>query len=94
MLSIEAVKLLVLPVLRKHGVKKAGLFGSLVRGEAHKRSDVDILVEIDEDISLLDFVGIKQELEKVLKRKVDLLEYAAVKPRLRRKIQQEEIPIL
>ena len=94
MISIKAVKSLVVPVLRKHGVKKAGLFGSLVRGEVHKRSDIDILVKIDTDISLLDFVGIKQELEEVLKRKVDLLEYDAVKPGLRRKIQQEEIAIL
>ena len=94
MISIKAVKSLVVPVLRKHGVKKAGLFGSLVRGEAHKKSDIDILVKIDTDISLLDFVGIKQELEEVLKRKVDLLEYDAVKPGLRRKIQQEEIAIL
>ncbi len=94
MISIEAVKSLVVPVLRRHGIKKAGLFGSLVRGETHKGSDVDILVEIDTDISLLDFVGIKQELEKVLKRKVDLLEYDAVKPGLRGKIRQEEIPLL
>ena len=94
MISVEAVKALVVPVLRKHGVKKAGLFGSLVRGEAHKRSYVDILVRIDSDISLLDFVGIKQELEEVLERRVDLLEYGAIKPGLRRKIRQEEIPIL
>lgn len=94
MISIEAVKLLVVPILRKHGVKKAGFFGSIVRGETHKRSDVDILVEIDTDISLLDFVGIKQEIEKVLKRRVDLLEYDAVKPGLRKKILQEEIPII
>jgi hypothetical protein len=94
MISIKAVKSLIVPVLRKHGVKKAGLFGSLVRGEAHKKSDIDILVKIDADISLLDFVGIKQELEEVLKRRVDLLEYDAVKPGLRRKIRQEEIAIL
>ena len=94
MISFEHVKALVVPVLRKHGITKAGLFGSIVRGETHKRSDVDILVKIDADISLLDFVRIKQELEEVLDRKVDLLEYSAIKPSLRRKIRQEEVPIL
>jgi hypothetical protein len=56
-------------------------------------SDVDILVEIEKDISLLDFVGLKLELEEALNRKVDLVEYSTIKPLLRESIlgQQEII---
>lgn len=75
-LEIEDVKKKIVPILKHHGVKKAGLFGSLVRGELSRKSDIDILVEIDEDISLLDFVGIKLEIEETLGRKVDLVEYS------------------
>lgn len=84
----------IIPVLRKHRVKRAGVFGSVVRGEASERSDVDVLVELPPNLSLLDFVRIKIELEKVLERKVDLVEYAGLKPRIRERILSEEISIL
>ena len=70
------------------------MFGSVVRGEASERSDVDVLVELPPNLSLLDFVRIKIELEKVLERKVDLVEYAGLKPRIRERILSEEISIL
>ena len=79
---------------RRHGIKRAGMFGSFVRGEATPESDVDILVELDRQASLFDFIGIKLDLEDVLGRRVDLVEYAAVKPRLRDRILREEVPIL
>ncbi|MEK7250658.1 MAG: nucleotidyltransferase family protein [Bacteroidota bacterium] len=84
----------IIPVLKKHEVKKAGLFGSIVRGEATEQSDVDLLVEAPKDISLLGFVHIMHELEDVLGRKVDLVEYSAVKPALRERILAEEFSIL
>lgn len=92
--AIWGIKQAILPVLRRHGVKRAGMFGSFARGEATPESDVDILVELDGQASLLDFIGIKLELEDVLGRRVDLVEYAAVKPRLRDRVLREEIPIL
>jgi len=73
--QIEDVRDEIVNVLEKHGVKRAGLFGSIVRGKAMEGSDVDILVEIEENISLLDFVGLKIEIEEVLNKKVDLVEY-------------------
>ena len=94
MFNIKEVKDLILPVLKNHGVKKAGLFGSFVRGEGTENSDIDILVKIDKDISLLDFVGIKLEIEKALGKEVDLIEYETIKPLLKKRILAEEIPIL
>lgn len=57
-------------------------------------SDIDILVEIDKNISLLDFVGIKLEIEETLGRRIDLVEYYTIKPRLKDRILKEEVAIL
>ncbi|MEA1909299.1 MAG: nucleotidyltransferase domain-containing protein [Euryarchaeota archaeon] len=59
--QIEEVKYKIIKVLKKCGVKRSGLFGSIVSGEMKDDSDIDILVETEEDISLLDLVGIKPE---------------------------------
>lgn len=91
---IEEIKQKILPTLQSYGVKKAGLFGSCVRDEMMKDSDIDILVEIEKDISLLDFVGLKLEIEDVLKRKVDLVEYNTIKPLLKERILSEQVIIL
>ena len=82
------------PAIRGYNVKRAGIFGSWVRGEETGNSDIDILVEIEDDISLLDFAGLKLELEESLGRKVDLGEYSAIKPIIKDQILSEEMPIL
>ena len=89
-MSINEIKAKILPVLRKYEVSKAGLFGSAARGQESAQSDIDILVELKKDLSLLDFVGLKQELEQTLGRKVDLVEYQTIKPLLKdRRIGEE-----
>ncbi|MBL7046172.1 MAG: nucleotidyltransferase family protein [Candidatus Marinimicrobia bacterium] len=90
----EDIKQKILPILQRYGVKKIGLFGSFIRGEMREDSDVDILVEIDKDISLLDFVGLKIEIEEALGEKVDLVEYNTIKPLLRERILKEQVVIL
>jgi hypothetical protein len=92
--DIEEIKRKILPILRRYGTKRAGLFGSCVRGEIREDSDIDILVEIEKDISLLDFVGLKLEIEDVLEKKVDLVEYSTIKPLLRERILKEQVIIL
>jgi len=91
--GIKELKNKLTPILKKHGVNKAALFGSSVRGEMKESSDVDILVRIDKDISLLDFVRIKLELEEALGRRVDLVEYDTIKPRLKDRILKEQVVI-
>jgi len=73
--EITEIKRKTVPILKKNGVVKAGIFGSYAKGKARKGSDVDILVDIKDDISLIGFIGIKLELEKALGKKVDLVEY-------------------
>jgi hypothetical protein len=91
---VEEIKQKILPILEKYNIKRAGLFGSYVRGDMREDSDIDILVEIEEDISLLDFVGIKLEIEEILGKKVDLVEYDTIKPLIKEKIIREQVGIL
>ena len=90
--EIEKMKQKIIEVLKKNNVKRAGIFGSYARGEQKKNSDVDIIVEFDG--SLFDFVGLKLELEKRLKKKVDLVEYAAIKPRIKNYILSDEVKMI
>jgi len=92
--NIEDIKKRILPILRRYNVKRAGLFGSVVRGEAKEESDIDILVEIEDRMSLLEFAGLKIELEEALGKKVDLGEYSVIKPIIREQILKEEMSIL
>jgi len=93
-MDIEEIKRKILPILKKYGVTKAGIFGSVARGEETKKSDIDILVEINTRMSLLDFVGLKLELEDALGIPVDLGEYSAIKPIVKEQILSEEVAIL
>lgn len=93
-MKIDDIKKKILPVLRRHDIKKAGIFGSVAEGNMKKNSDVDILVEIKRDLSLLGFIGLEMELEKALKRKVDLVEYCAIHPLLRRQILRQEVRVI
>jgi predicted nucleotidyltransferase len=95
-LSVDVEKLSgqILPVLKRFGVKKAAIFGSLARGEGGKESDVDILVEFEPGKSLLDLAGLKIELEETLGRRVDVLTYNSLHPLLKDRILKEQKPIL
>ena len=91
---IDEIKKKVLPILRKHKVTKAGIFGSYARGEEKKGNDIDILIEIDESVSLYGLIDLKILLEKRLKKKVDLVEYSLIRKELKSRILNDEIPIL
>ena len=93
-LSVEEIRQAALPILRRYGVTNAAVFGSAVKGQLRPESDIDILVRIGEDISLLGFVGLKLDLEQALSRRVDLVEYDMIKPRLRERILEEQETIL
>jgi len=75
----------------KYGIKELGIFGSYVRDEQKKTSDLDVLVEFTDDarISLLDFVHIENHLSDLLGVKVDLVEKSALKPRIGKRILDE-----
>jgi hypothetical protein len=91
-MTTEEIKQKTTALLKKYGVTRAAVFGSVARGES-TTNDVDILVELGKDLGLLEFVGLKQELESILHAPVDLVEYDAIKPRLREQILSTQVPI-
>lgn len=93
MKTIKEIERKIIPILRKNKVKRAGIFGSHARGEQKKNSDIDILVELDEKWDLFDVIGLKITLEKILKKKVDLVEYDTIREELKKNILSEEVPI-
>ena len=92
--QIHEFKDLVLNILKKYEVKRASLFGSIVRGEMTSESDIDLLVEFRGKKSLLDLARLKIELEEKLKCKVDVLTYDSLHPLLKKQILTEQIEIL
>lgn len=92
--NIKSITVKVLPILKEAGVTRSSLFGSYVRGDYRKDSDVDILVELPKGNSLLDLVRLEKKLEKALGKKVDLLTYNSVHPLLKNNIQKDQFQIL
>lgn len=92
--EIEKIKTKIMPILKGYKVTKAGIFGSYARGEQKKKSDVDILIKIHDDASLLTLIGLKLDLQEAIKRKVDLVEYETIRKELKEKILNDEIRIL
>lgn len=83
----------ILRIARRHGARNVRLFGSIVRGEARGQSDLDVLVELEEDRSLLDHVALKQDLEDLLGCEVDVVTEKALHRLLRDRITKEAVPL-
>jgi hypothetical protein len=92
--QMQAVREKIIDILRRNDVKRASFFGSIVRGELTEGSDVDILVEFEGKKSLLDLAHLKNELEDTINRRVDVLTYKSLHPRLKDRILAEQVPIL
>ena len=78
-------------LIKNYEIKEIGVFGSYVRGDQNPQSDIDILVDFEEYPSLLEFVGIEDELSDYLGIKVDLVMKTGLKPYIGRHILREII---
>jgi predicted nucleotidyltransferase len=74
-------------------ITEIGIFGSYVRGEQKRRSDIDILVEFGEPVSLLDLVGAENYISDLIRTKVDLVPKKDVRPELKERILNEVVYI-
>jgi uncharacterized protein len=92
--GIEELRQKIVPILKKHQVSKAAIFGSRVTGTASETSDLDILIEFSGEKSLLDLVALKLDLEAAVERKVDVLTYRALHPLIRERVLKQEVRVL
>jgi len=95
MKDIEGIKRTLLQhkaeLRKRFKVETIGVFGSYVRGEEKRGSDVDVLVEFEEPIGLFEFMDLEEYLSQLLGVKVDLVSKKALKPHIGKRIIQEVI---
>jgi hypothetical protein len=83
----------ILAVAARHGARNVRVFGSLARGEADERSDIDLLVDMDPGRSLMDHADLWLDLNAALGCKVDVASERALKPRVRERVLREAVPL-
>ena len=83
----------ILQIAAKYGAGNVRIFGSTIHGTQAEHSDIDLLVNLEEGRSLLDQVGLKQELEQLLGRSVDVVVEGGISPYLEERILSEAVPL-
>ena len=89
--EIEILKKNKVSIKKKFGVKQIGVFGSFAKGTSNRSSDIDVLVEFEQTVDFFQFIELKQFLESLLNRDVDLVTKKALKPLIKDKILNEVI---
>jgi len=95
-LSLEAIRNFLYEkkesIMEKFGIRKIGIFGSFVRGNEKATSDIDIIIEFEEDkVTFKNYMGLKFYLEEIFGRKVDLVIIEDIKPLLKESILREAV---
>ncbi|AFY85265.1 nucleotidyltransferase family protein [Oscillatoria acuminata] len=83
----------ILKIATKHGAYNLRIFGSVARGEERQDSDVDFLVDMESDRNLLDRIGLMQDLEDLLGRKVDVATVKVLRDFCREGILKDAVPL-
>ncbi|MBI2481957.1 MAG: nucleotidyltransferase family protein [Candidatus Vogelbacteria bacterium] len=84
--NLLTIKKAITPVLLKYGIKSAGVFGSRARGDSRPDSDIDILIELGQPMVFFAFGNLEDELEKILKYKVDLVTKDALHNKIKSRV--------
>ena len=99
-LSIDAIRIMILPVVLKYRINKATLFGSYARGDATAGSDIDLLIDCDSIRNMEDYLGLQEGLKKATGRNVDIVMADALEAdntrsakRLREHIERDKVII-
>jgi predicted nucleotidyltransferase len=83
----------ILRIAAKHGARKIRVFGSVARGEADEKSDIDFLVEMEPGRTLLDMGGLLMDLRELLGRDVDVVTERGLKERIRDRVLREAVAV-
>ena len=88
---LQSKRAKILQIAARHGARNVRIVGSVARGEARRASDVDFLVDMEEGRSLLDHAALILELERLLKRPVDVASERGLRPPVRREVLKDAI---
>jgi hypothetical protein len=91
--QLQAKQQEIIEISAKYGASNIRVFGSYARGEATPNSDLDLLMDLKQGISLLDRIALKQELEDLLGVKVDIAKPENLHEIIREKVLEEAIPL-
>ncbi|MCP4591024.1 MAG: nucleotidyltransferase [bacterium] len=83
----------IVAIAARYGARNVRVFGSVARGDADDKSDVDFVVDFDDGASLMDHAGLLMELQELLGRKVDVAPEKYLRPRLRDRVLEEAVPL-
>ncbi len=99
-LSVDSIRRLIQPVIKKFGITKVFLFGSYARGEATPQSDIDLVVEDCNVDNLFDFISLKEALSEALGKSVDVVERRGIEEntsrsgqRFRSRVERDQVLI-
>ncbi len=79
--------------LLKNNIKRAAVFGSFARNEETDKSDIDVLIEAG-DLTMFDILRLEDELRDICRREIDLVEYKAVKPSIRKYVFSDIVELI
>jgi uncharacterized protein len=83
----------ILQVATRHGARHVRVFGSVARGDADEKSDVDFLVDMEKGRSLLDLGGLLMDLQDLLGQRVDVVTEKGLRKRIRSRVLREAVPL-
>jgi len=83
----------ILRIAAKHGARNVRVFGSVARGEADEKSDIDLLIDLEPGRSLLDLGGLWAELNELLDQKVEVFTTRGLRERVRERALTEAVPL-
>lgn len=81
----------ILQAAQRRKATNVRVFGSLAKGTGNEASDIDFLVTMDPDATLVDLIGLEQDLEALLEREVDVLTDDAIHPRLQEEVRSTAV---
>jgi len=83
----------ILRIAARHGARNVRVFGSVARGEADEKSDIDLLVDMEPGRSLFDLGGLWSDLNELLGAKVDIVTEKGLKQRIKERVIKEAVPL-
>jgi len=94
MRSIKNYQEILLPILKRYDIKRASIFGSVAKGSDLPGSDIDLLIEPKIGFTLFAMLQLEAEISDLLNKKVDLVEFDAIKSSIRNEVMETAITIL